>query len=137
MTKIHKNINIDEEIKVLWFHNRVEKQQFTYPMFLLIPKFKNYTKLLSYTIRIENKSKFQLKNISSISECEIDFSMKSVYMKSMGQRVKLDDKNLLQFGEDAGFSEIDKFWAFYEAMYNDIILKDDNFTAEFLVVYCV
>jgi len=137
MPKIYKNISVDEEIKVLWFHNRIENNTFHYPMFLLIPKFANYMKLVSYTIRIENKSKFQLKNISSIYECEINFSKKSITMKSLGQKVNLDQKNILQFGEDAGFIDIDRFWAFYEEMYRDIILKDEHFSVEFLVVYCV
>lgn len=136
MQKIHKYITIDEEIRVLWFHIENQNYQLNFPTFILIPKFISYMKLLNHTIRIDNKGKFKLKNISTISECEINFSQKSIKMKSMGQVISLNEINVLQFGEDAGFNDISKFWNFYEEMYKDIILKDDNFTIELLVIYC-
>lgn len=137
MQKIHKYITIDSDIKVLWFHSENQNYQLNFPTFILVPKFSGFMKLLNHTIRIDHKGKFKLKNISTISECEINFSQKTISMKSMGQTVKLDEKNVLQFGEDAGFNDISKFWAYYEEMYRDIIIKDDNFTLELLVIYCV
>lgn len=137
MQKIHKYITIDEDIRVLWFHSENQNYQLNFPTFILVPKFSNYMKLLNHTIRIDYKGKFKLKNISTISECEINFSLKNIMVKSLGQKVKLNEKNILQFGEDAGFNDIDKFWSYYEEMYRDIIVKDDNFTVELLVIYCV
>lgn len=137
MQKIHKYITIDSDIRVLWFHCENQDYQLNFPTFILVPKFRNYLKLLNHTVRIDHKGKFKLKNISSIAECEIDFSLKNIYINSMGQRIKLDSNNLFQFSEDAGFNDINKFWSYYEAMYRDIIVEDDNFTLELFIIYCV
>jgi len=137
MQKIHKNITIDNDLSIIWFHTNNKTHQSVPPLILLVPIFTGYFKLLSYKIRIDYKGKFNLKKISSISECELNFSQKSITMQSLGRKIVLDNNNILQFSEDAGFKSVIDFWAFYEEMYRDIIQKDDNFCVQFLVIYSV
>lgn len=137
MRKIHKNITIDKQNNIIWFHvTNLITSKFN-PNIVLIPVIERFTQLNSYIVRIEENKIFKLRNISSISECEINFSTKKVNIFALGRNVEVNQNYLQQFAIDCGFDSVGAFFGFYEEFYRDLIHKDDNFSIKLLIIYCV
>lgn len=132
--KIDKNLVLNFEDKII-----TQYKYYTYNDIncILIPFYNGYTQLLSWAFKLvhSNKNNYKIYKISSIIEIELDYTLMSITMSTLGRTILLNKNTEVDFLKNCGFPARKELLQYFEKTHRDLILKDDNFKLKLLAIY--